>query len=99
MCSSGALDEQRHEVADLAAVESVVCGLDCVPESRNCLEMVNATGQGRVRGLEPYPVGPIPFVRFNNEWKLSRVHVCGILTVLANLPDSSPSARNAYQCE
>ncbi|AWK75046.1 hypothetical protein CBI38_29330 [Rhodococcus oxybenzonivorans] len=28
-------------------------------------DMINTTGQGRVEGMEPYPVGPIPFVRSN----------------------------------
>ncbi|RZK59099.1 MAG: hypothetical protein EOP27_00790, partial [Rhodococcus sp. (in: high G+C Gram-positive bacteria)] len=46
-------------------------------------EMVNATGQGHIEGMEPYPVGPIPFVRFNNEWKLSRAFVCGGLFLSA----------------
>ncbi|TQC41531.1 hypothetical protein EEB14_54200 [Rhodococcus sp. WS4] len=45
-------------------------------------DMINATGQGRVEGMDPYPVGPIPFVRSNNEWKLSRTHVCDWLAVL-----------------
>lgn len=40
-------------------------------------ETINANGQGQVDGMEPYPVGPIPFVRYNNEWKLSRAFVCG----------------------
>ena len=44
---------------------------------------VNATGQGRIGGLEPYSVGPIPFVRSDNEWKLSRTYVCDVLSVLA----------------
>ncbi|MFE5708007.1 hypothetical protein [Rhodococcus koreensis] len=46
-------------------------------------EMVNATGQGHIEGMEPYPVGPIPFVRVNNEWKLSRAFVCGGLFLSA----------------
>ncbi|WP_368679912.1 hypothetical protein R1X32_00705 (plasmid) [Rhodococcus opacus] len=46
-------------------------------------EMVNATGQGHTEGMAPYPVGPIPFVRFNNEWKLSRAFVCGGLFLAA----------------
>ncbi|KAF0957208.1 hypothetical protein [Rhodococcus sp. T7] len=62
-------------------------------------DMINATGQGRLDRMAPYPVGPIPFVRSDNEWKLSRAYVCGILTVLANLPDPSPSTQSAYQCE
>ena len=40
-------------------------------------ETINGNGQGQVDGMEPYPVGPIPFVRYNNEWKLSRAFVCG----------------------
>jgi hypothetical protein len=62
-------------------------------------DMIDATGQGRVEGVEPYPLGPIPFVRSNNEWKLSRAYVCGILTVLANLPDPSRNTTNAHECE
>ncbi|WP_244163767.1 hypothetical protein [Rhodococcus koreensis] len=46
-------------------------------------EMVNATGQGHIEGMEPYPVGPIPFVRVNNEWKLSRAFICGGLFLSA----------------
>ena len=46
-------------------------------------EKVNATGQGRVEGMEPYPVGPIRFVRYNNEWRLSRAFVCGGLFLAA----------------
>ncbi|QSE95811.1 hypothetical protein JWS13_44565 [Rhodococcus pseudokoreensis] len=46
-------------------------------------DKINATGPGRVEGLEPYPVGPIPFVRYNNEWKLSRAFVCGKLFLAA----------------
>ncbi|KAF0966028.1 hypothetical protein [Rhodococcus sp. T7] len=46
-------------------------------------DMINATGQGHVEGLEPYPVGPIPFVRYNNEWKLSHAFVCGGLFLAA----------------
>ncbi|WP_370184201.1 hypothetical protein [Rhodococcus wratislaviensis] len=46
-------------------------------------DMVNATGHGRFRGADPYPVGPIPFVRSDNEWKLSRAFVCGGLFLAA----------------
>lgn len=46
-------------------------------------DMINATGQGHLAGVEPYPVGPIPFVRSNDEWKLSRTYVCDVLTALA----------------
>ncbi|WP_050787606.1 hypothetical protein [Rhodococcus jostii] len=46
-------------------------------------EMVNATGQGHIEGMEPYPVGPIPFVRSGNEWRLSRAFVCGGLFLAA----------------
>lgn len=62
-------------------------------------DMINATGQGRVEGMDPYPVGPISFVRSNNEWKLSRVYVCGILTVFADLPDPSRRTTNAHECK
>jgi hypothetical protein len=62
-------------------------------------DMINATGQGHIGRMAPYPVGPIPFVRSNTEWKLSRAYVCGILIVLANVPDPSPSTQTAYQCE
>jgi hypothetical protein len=39
-------------------------------------DMINATGQGHLERMAPYPVGPIPFVRSDNEWKLSRAFVC-----------------------
>jgi hypothetical protein len=46
-------------------------------------DMINATGQGHLERMAPYPVGPIPFVRSDNEWKLSRAFVCGGLFLVA----------------
>lgn len=40
---------------------------------------VDASGQGYLGTIEPYPVGPIPFVRWNNEWKVSRAFACGVV--------------------
>ncbi|CRK50714.1 conserved hypothetical protein [Rhodococcus sp. RD6.2] len=45
-------------------------------------DRVRARGQGHVDGMTPYPVAPILFVRSDNEWKLSHLHVCGILATL-----------------
>lgn len=42
-------------------------------------DTVDASGTGSFRGLEPYSVGPIPFVRFDNEWKVSRAFACGMV--------------------
>ncbi|WAM18472.1 hypothetical protein [Rhodococcus sp. JS3073] len=46
-------------------------------------DMINATGQGHLERMAPYPVGPIPFVRSDSEWKLSRAFVCGGLFLVA----------------
>lgn len=40
---------------------------------------VNASGQGHQGSIEPYPVGPIPFVRSEDEWKVSRAFACGFV--------------------
>ncbi|MCX5046707.1 hypothetical protein OG921_26380 [Aldersonia sp. NBC_00410] len=45
--------------------------------------MISATGQGHLGGMAPHPVGPIPFVRYNNEWKLSRDYVCEMVILSA----------------
>ena len=45
-------------------------------------DTVDASGRGSFRGLEPYSVGPIPFVRFDNAWKVSRTYACGIVRAL-----------------
>ncbi|QII08056.1 hypothetical protein BH93_24100 [Rhodococcoides fascians A25f] len=42
-------------------------------------DAVNASGQGHFGNMEPYPVGPIPFVRWENEWKVSRAFACGFV--------------------
>ncbi len=42
-------------------------------------DTVHASGQGRWRSMEPYSVGPIPFVRWDNEWKVSRTFACGFV--------------------
>lgn len=39
-------------------------------------DTVDASGKGSFRGLDSYSVGPIPFVRFENEWKVSRAFAC-----------------------
>lgn len=46
-------------------------------------DLINATGRGHLEGMVPYPVGPIPFVRSGNEWKLSRAFVCDVLFLAA----------------
>lgn len=53
-------------------------------------DRVDASGQGYVDGMAPYPVGPIPFVRSDNEWKLSHLHVCGVLTALPGSDGGCP---------
>ncbi len=45
-------------------------------------DTVHASGQGSLGSLAPYTVGPIPFVRFDNEWKVSRAFACGMIGVL-----------------
>lgn len=42
-------------------------------------DSVNATGLGHFGNVEPYSVGPIPFVRWENEWKVSRAFACGFV--------------------
>ncbi|MGW4477599.1 hypothetical protein [Rhodococcus triatomae] len=42
-------------------------------------DRVEARGQGDVDGVARYRIGPIPFVRSDDEWKLSHLYVCGIL--------------------
>ncbi|MGU3586871.1 hypothetical protein ACLBYD_27410 [Rhodococcus sp. C26F] len=46
-------------------------------------DMINATGQGHLEGMALYPVGPISFVRSDNQWKLSRAFVCDGLLLAA----------------
>ncbi|WP_032376117.1 hypothetical protein [Rhodococcoides fascians] len=43
-------------------------------------DAVHASGQGHLGNIEPYPVGPIPFVRWENEWKVSRTFACGFVS-------------------
>ncbi|OZD01728.1 hypothetical protein CH275_18115 [Rhodococcus sp. 06-235-1A] len=50
-------------------------------------DAVNASGQGHFRNSEPYPVGPIPFVRWDNVWKVSRTFACGFVTAFDS-PDA-----------
>lgn len=42
-------------------------------------DSVDAYGPGHLGDIEPYPVGPIPFVRYDNEWKVSRSLACGMV--------------------
>ncbi|MCJ0892036.1 hypothetical protein [Rhodococcus sp. ARC_M5] len=42
-------------------------------------DTVDASGKGSFRGLDSYSVGPIPFVRFENEWKVSRAFACRVV--------------------
>ncbi len=39
-------------------------------------DSVEAMGVGMVRSMEGYPVGPIPFIRYDNQWRVPRDVAC-----------------------
>lgn len=42
--------------------------------------LLEASGHGRFGTVGPYPVGPIPFVRSDGQWKMSRSFVCAFVS-------------------
>ena len=78
------LEGQRDQNIELARV----CGAQPDPQhvEFTTVEIVSAdlvleTGEGQFRGVRPYPVRPVSFVRFNERWRLFRDYVGGWLDV------------------
>ncbi|RRQ29236.1 hypothetical protein DK926_04975 [Rhodococcus sp. Eu-32] len=63
----------QHDPQQVEFISAVPVGPDAV----------EASGQATFLGAEPYPVGPIPFVRSDGEWKVSRTFVCGMMGLSA----------------